>query len=321
VTIEALVMGRVGADLYPNQSETPLARARTFTRFAGGFAANVATGLARLGVGTAIWSRVGADGHGEMIRGFLAGEGVDVAGLGTDPAHRTPVVFCELWPPDRFPLLFYREPTAPDWELSADDVDLAEVAAIPLLFASGTGLAREPSAELTLGALAAHRGTTVLDLDWRPDLWEGPSDFPGRIERAAASADVVVGNRAELAAATGAEEPEEAVRRLRGLGPRLVVEKRGPGGAAAHSDAGSHEVPGIAREIVNGLGAGDAFDAALGYGLLRELPIEETLDLANAAGAIVAGGLACSEAMPTLDELRAFSPAGSPPADRISDGR
>ena len=121
--IEAVVMGRVGIDLYPNELETPLREVRTYTRFVGGFAGNVATGLARLGVRTAIVSRVGDEGHGEFVRAWLAGEGVDVRFLATDPYWQTPPTFCEVWPPDHFPITFYRRPTAPDWQLSPEDFD------------------------------------------------------------------------------------------------------------------------------------------------------------------------------------------------------
>jgi 5-dehydro-2-deoxygluconokinase len=112
--IEAVVIGRVGVDLYPNQLRTPLREVRTYTRFVGGFAGNVATGLARLGVRTAIVSRVGDDGHGEFVRDFLASEGVDVRFLRTDPYWPTPPTFCEVWPPDHFPITFYRRPSCPD---------------------------------------------------------------------------------------------------------------------------------------------------------------------------------------------------------------
>ena len=106
--IEAVVMGRVGIDLYPDQIETPLSQVRSFTRFVGGFAGNVSTGLSRLGVRTAIVSRIGAEGHGDFVRDWLAGQGVDVRFLATDPDWQTPPTFCEVWPPDNFPLTFYR---------------------------------------------------------------------------------------------------------------------------------------------------------------------------------------------------------------------
>jgi 5-dehydro-2-deoxygluconokinase len=290
--IEAVVMGRVGIDLYPDQIETPLSQVRTFTRFVGGFAGNVATGLARLGVGTAIISRVGAEGHGDYVRNWLAGEGVDVRFLATDPDWQTPPTFCEVWPPDRFPLTFYRKPTAPDWQLSPDDFDAEEVASAPLLYATGTGLAQSPSRETTLAAVRSHRGTTIFDLDWRPTLWDDPTEYPPLAAEAVASADIVVGNEEEVAAA-------------RVTDARTLVLKRGERGATVFEDGEETEVPGFPVEVVNGLGAGDAFAAAVGQALLRGLPLVEGVRRGTVAGAIVASRLACSEAMPREQELEA----------------
>ena len=183
-------MGRVGIDLYPNQLNTPLREVRSYTRFVGGFAGNVSTGLARLGVGTAIVSRVGDEGHGEFVRDFLSSEGIDIGFLRTDPTWPTPPTFCEVWPPDRFPITFYRRPTCPDWQLSPEDFELDAVAEAGLLYATGTGLAQSPSRETTLGALEAHRGTTIFDLDWRPTLWEKPEEYPELAWLAASRAGV-----------------------------------------------------------------------------------------------------------------------------------
>jgi 5-dehydro-2-deoxygluconokinase len=290
--IEAVVMGRVGIDLYPNQLKTPLSEVRTYTRFVGGFAGNVATGLARLGVRTAIVSRVGQEGHGDFVRNWLAGEGVDVRFLRTDPYWLTPPTFCEVWPPDRFPLTFYRRPTAPDWQLAAEDFDHDEVAAAPLLFATGTGLAQSPSRETTLGALAAHRGTTIFDLDWRPLLWERPEEYPALAAEAAATADVVIGNEEEVDAAHLDNVP-------------TLVLKRGERGATVIDAGEETDVPGVPVDVVNGLGAGDAFAAAVGHGLLRGLPLVESVRRGTVAGALVAAQLACSEAMPRLPDLEA----------------
>jgi 5-dehydro-2-deoxygluconokinase len=290
--IEAAVIGRVGVDLYPNQLETPLSEVETFTRFVGGFAGNVSTGLARLGVRSAIVSRVGADGHGDYVRSWLAGEGVDVRFLATDSRWLTPPTFCEVWPPDRFPLTFYRTPTAPDWQLSPADFDAEEVAAAPLLYATGTGLAQSPSRETTLAALQAHRGTTIFDLDWRPALWDDAADYPPLAARAVAAADIVVGNEDELEASG-----------LRDL-PTLVL-KRGERGATVFEHGEGTDVAGFPVEVVNGLGAGDAFAAALGHGLLRGLPLAESVRRGTVAGAIVASRLACSAAMPREKELEA----------------
>jgi 5-dehydro-2-deoxygluconokinase len=225
---------------------------------------NVAVGLARLGVETAIVSRVGSDGHGEFVRRFLTDERVDVGWLGTDLQYRTPLTFCEVWPPDRFPLTFYRQPTAPDWELTAESLDVDAIAGIPLLFASATGLARSPSREATMVALEAHRGTTVLDLDWRPSLWAESEEYAGLAREAARRVDVVVGTEGEFVGAAGEPDPEPAALALLEAGPSLAVIKRGAKGAIALEDGRRVESPGVDVEVVNGLGAGDAFAAGLG---------------------------------------------------------
>ncbi|MBA3366614.1 MAG: 5-dehydro-2-deoxygluconokinase [Actinobacteria bacterium] len=282
-------MGRVGIDLYPNELETPLSEVRTFTRFVGGFAGNVSTGLARLGVRAAIVSRVGEDGHGDFVRSWLAAQGVDVRFLAVDPYWQTPPTFCEVWPPDHFPLTFYRKPTAPDWQLTPGDFDAREVSGAPLLYATGTALAQSPSRETTLAALRAHGGTTIFDLDWRPSLWNEPREYPGLAAEAVAAADIVIGNEEEMDAA-------------RVEAPTLVL-KRGARGATVFEDGEETQVAGFPVEVVNGLGAGDAFAAALGHALLAELPLVEGVRRGTVAGALVASRLACSEAMPRLEEL------------------
>jgi 5-dehydro-2-deoxygluconokinase len=289
--IEVAVLGRVGVDLYPNELQTPLAEVRTFTRFVGGFAGNVATGLARLGVRPAIVSRVGADGHGDYVRAWLAAEGVDVRFLGTDPYWQTPPTFCEVWPPDSFPLTFYRKPTAPDWQLDRNDVAAVEIVDAPLLFATGTGLAQSPSRESTLAALRAHSGTTIFDLDWRPTLWDDPAAYPALAAEAVAAADIVIGNEEEVDAAQ--------------VRPATLVLKRGERGATVFEGADETDVPGFPIEVVNGLGAGDAFAAAVGQSLLAGLPLVEAVRRGTVAGALVASRLACSDAMPRLEELEA----------------
>jgi len=293
--IEAVVVGRVAVDLYPNELRTPLRAVRTYTRYVGGFAGNVSTGLARLGVGTAIVSRVGDDGHGEFVRDFLEGEGVDTRFLAVDPRWLTPPTFCEIWPPDQFPLTFYRRPTAPDWQIVPADFLLEEIADAPLLYATGTGLAQSPSRETTELVLRTHEGTTIFDLDWRPTLWDDPTAYASAVQQACAFADVVIGNTGEIEAAGGLDE-------LLTLAPVVIV-KRGGDGAVLYAEGEVVDVPGIPVDVVNGLGAGDAFAAALGYALVRRLGLREGIQLGNAAGAHVAQRVACSEAMPTLDEL------------------
>lgn len=312
--LEAVVMGRAGADLYPppDQMRRPLSRIGHFDRFVGGFAGNVATGLARLGVPVAIASRVGDDGHGEFIREFLAAEGVDVRWLGVDPELRTALAFCEIWPPDRFPITFYRTPTCPDWRLSPEDADLREVAAVRLLYTTGTGLARSPSRETTLEAMEHHRGQTIFDLDHRAALWEDPAAYRREALHACGFAEIVIGNDDELEAATGLADERAAAEAILSVGPTTVVAKRGEKGCSVHDASGALKVPGVHVEVVNGLGAGDAFAAAFGYGLLRGLSVERTAALANAAGAIVTMHIPCSAAMPSLHDLEAISKVAGP---------
>jgi 5-dehydro-2-deoxygluconokinase len=293
------VGGSVGIDLYPNQLRTPLREVRTYTRFVGGFAGNVVTGLARLGVAAAIVSRVGPDPHGEFVREFLSGQGVDVRFLAVDPRLMTPPTFCEVWPPDRFPITFYRYPTAPDWQLSPADFDAEEVAGAPFVLATGTGLAQSPSRETTLAALEAHRGTTIFDLDWRPTLWERPEEFGEVAAVAVGHADIVIGNEEEVGAAAG--DPAA----LLAAGVRTLVLKRGERGVLLFDQGREVDVPGHPVEVVNGLGAGDAFAAAFTHALLHGMPADEAVRRGSVAGAIVASQLACSEAMPTLAELEA----------------
>ncbi len=312
MSLQAIVFGRVGADLYPLQTETPLEHVRTFERFVGGFAGNVATGLARLGVRVAILSAVGDDGHGRYVRAFLAGGGVDVTWLDVHPTLRTALAFCEVWPPDRFPITFYRTPTCPDWEVRPDDLPRDAIAGVPLLYVTGTGLARESSRSATFEALELRQrgkvaGTqpllpaSILDLDWREALWDGPGSYRAQIDHAVRLADIVIGSAAEFEAA--GLEPEAAVRH----GARLAVLKRGPDGArVVGGQADAVDVPGLPVPVVNGLGAGDAFAAAFGAAVLAGASPAIAARRANAAGAIVATRLSCSTAMPRAREIEAL---------------
>ena len=302
---DVVVMGRLSADIYPTQLRTPLREQRSFIRYVGGFAGNVSTGLARLGVSTAIVSKVGNDGHGEFIRAFLGREGVDVRWLGTDHTLNTPVVFCEIWPPDRFPLLFYRTPTCPDWELTIKDFDLDMVADAPILVVSGTGLARENSKQAHLKAVEGHRHKLIFDLDFRPSFWTSPSEYQEAVARIMPKADIVVGNEDEVRAATGLHDAREGANALRRRGPKVLVLKRGGEGAVLFDGDHVLDIAPVRMEVVNGLGAGDAFLAALIHGVLRGIDLSVAVRRANWAGAYVASQIPCSEAMPFLKDLNA----------------
>ncbi|GGU87070.1 5-dehydro-2-deoxygluconokinase [Streptomyces litmocidini] len=312
---DLITMGRLGVDLYPLQTGVGLDRVETFRKFLGGSAANVAVASARLGRRTALVSRTGADPFGTYLRRELKGFDVDDRWVTEVPEHPTPVTFCALFPPDDFPLYFYRRPRAPDLEIRAHELDLDAIRAARVLWATGTGLCAEPSRTATLEALRARSGraTTVLDLDWRPMFWTDPAAARPYYAEALRHATVAVGNLDECEVATGEREPEAAARALLATGAvRLAVVKQGPAGVLALAADGTRaEVPPLPVEVVNGLGAGDAFGGALVHGLLAGRDLGTVLRHANAAGAIVAGRLACSSAMPDAAEIAEALAAGT----------
>ncbi|MFJ9656454.1 5-dehydro-2-deoxygluconokinase [Streptomyces griseoflavus] len=319
---DLITMGRIGVDLYPLQTGVPLSRVETFGKFLGGSAANVAVAAARLGRSTAVITRTGADPFGTYLHEALNDFGVDDRWVTPVPGLPTPVTFCEIFPPDDFPLYFYRRPKAPDLEIHTHELDLPAVRAAGIFWITGTGLSEEPSRSATLDALAARdrAGTTVFDLDWRPMFWRDPDQARPYYREALRHATVAVGNLAECEVATGVREPEACAEALLAAGVELAVVKQGPKGVlAVHRDGTRAEVPPVPVEVVNGLGAGDAFGGSLCHGLLSGWDLERTMRHANAAGALVASRLACSSAMPTPSEVadllaRAASPdaAGLP---------
>jgi 5-dehydro-2-deoxygluconokinase len=302
--LEVVTMGRVSVDLYPEQIGVSLAEVETFAKSLGGSATNVAVAAARLGHPSAVITKVGDDGFGPYVRKALEGFGVDPRWVGTDPKLRTPIVFCEIHPPDNFPLLFYREPKAPDMNLTDEDLDLDAIAAAPLFWMTGTGLSEEPSRTATLTALEQRsEGITVFDLDYRPTLWRSHDEATRIYREALGHATVAVGNQEEVEVAVGTHDPSEASAALLDLGLDLAIVKRGPEGVLARTAEGVVEAPPIEVEILNGLGAGDAFGGALCHGLLSGWDPERVIRYANAAGAIVASRLACADDMPTREEV------------------
>jgi 5-dehydro-2-deoxygluconokinase len=311
---DLITMGRVSVDLYPEQIGVSLADVQTFAKSLGGSATNVAVAAARLGHRSAVVTKVGDDPFGPYVRRALRDFGVDDRWVGTHPTLRTPIVFCEIHPPDDFPLLFYREPKAPDMTIAADELDLDAIRAARVFWTTGTGLSDEPSRTATLTALEARDGggITVHDLDHRPELWPAhlPPNRPDEAEagrwarEALGHATVAVGNRDEVEVAVGTRDPHEASAALLELGVQIAIVKQGPAGVLVRTADSLAEVPPVPVDVVCGLGAGDAFGGALVHGLLEGWDIERTVRLANAAGSYVAGQLACADAMPTLHDLK-----------------
>ncbi|MET7725533.1 5-dehydro-2-deoxygluconokinase [Streptomyces mirabilis] len=317
---DLITMGRIGVDLYPLQTGVPLAQVTSFGKFLGGSATNVAVAASRLGRRTAVITRTGDDPFGAYLHEALRGFGVDDRWVTPVAGLPTPVTFCEIFPPDDFPLYFYRQPKAPDLEIDAHDLDLDAVREARIFWVTGTGLSEEPSRTATLAALAhrAKSATTVFDLDWRPMFWKStagntPEDSARAFyAEALRHTTVAVGNLDEVEIATGVREPHAAAEALLKAGVELAVVKQGPKGVlAVHRDGTSAEVPPLPVTVLNGLGAGDAFGGSLCHGLLAGWDLERIMRHANAAGAIVASRLECSSAMPTPDEVEDALMAGA----------
>lgn len=311
---DVITMGRIGVDLYPLQTGVPLAQVTSFGKFLGGSATNVAVAASRLGRSTAVITRTGDDAFGRYLHEALRDFGVDDRWVTSVPGLATPVTFCEVFPPDDFPLYFYRQPKAPDLEIDAHELDLDEVRAANIFWMTGTGLSEEPSRTATLAALThrAKSGTTVFDLDWRPMFWSNPESARPFYVEALRHTTVAVGNLDEVEVATGVREPHAAARALLDAGVELAVVKQGPKGVLAVNSKGeTAEVPPLPVTVLNGLGAGDAFGGSLCHGLLEGWDLERIMRYANAAGAIVASRLECSSAMPTPAEVEAALAAGA----------
>ncbi|WP_325097370.1 5-dehydro-2-deoxygluconokinase [Nocardia gipuzkoensis] len=303
--LEALTVGRVGVDLYPEQSGVALAQVRSFAKFLGGTATNVAVAAARLGRRSAVLTKVGPDGFGDFVRTALEDFGVSSRYVTTAPELQTPVVFCELAPPSDPPLLFYRAPIAPDLTLTTDEVPWDLVDSVPLLWVTGTGVSAEPGRGTQREILLrrARRGHTVLDLDYRPMFWPDVETARAEIGWMVDHVNVVVGNRTEAEVAVGTADPDTAADRLLARGVRLAVIKQGGDGVLVATAEERWTVPPCRVEVVCGLGAGDGFGGALIHGLLADWDPRRIATYANAAGALVASRLACADAMPTAAEI------------------
>lgn len=313
---DVLAIGRSGVDIYPLQIGVGLEHVESFGKFLGGSAANVAVAAARLGDRTALISGAGADPFGTFVRNELARLGVDNRFVSTHDEYPTPVTFCEIFPPDDFPLYFYRRPSAPDLQIGPDEIDADAVRSAKLYWSTVTGLSEEPSRSAHFAAWEARderlreeptsmgrASLTILDLDYRPMFWESPAAASEQVQRALQHVTVAVGNREECEIAVGESNPHRAADALLDLGVELAIVKQGPRGVLGktrhiHVSVAPNDV-----DVVNGLGAGDAFGGSLCHGLLHGWPLEKTLRYANAAGAIVASRLECSTAMPTAEEV------------------
>ncbi len=312
-TPPVITMGRCGVDLYPLQVGVGLEHVTSFGKFLGGSSTNIAVAAAQLGNdGVATITGVGDDPFGRWARMEMKRLGVDDRYVITSDAYLTPITFCEIFPPDNFPLYFYRRPSAPDLQITPDDMPAAAIRDARVFWFTGTGLCQEPSWSAHLTALdhRDRRDHTVFDLDWRPMFWTSTDEARHRYDWCLARSTVAVGNRAECEVAVGETDPDRAADALLERGVQIAIVKQGPLGTLAKTGDERIVVPPTPTTPYNGLGAGDAFGGSLIDGLLHGRDLETTVRRASAAGAIVASRLECSTAMPTADDIDRVLEAG-----------
>jgi 5-dehydro-2-deoxygluconokinase len=327
---DTLHMGRSSIDLYSNDIGTPFVDIGSFAAYVGGSPTNISVGGHRLGLKTAILTGLGQDPVGDFILAFLQKEGVETRFIVRKPDRRSSAVVLGIEPPDRFPLVYYRDNCA-DIALTIDDVLQAPVADARVFQFAGTNLCLEPSRSATLFAaeLARRAGTkVVLDIDFRPDQWHDPRAFGVVVRSALRLADIVIGTEDEINAAMLTDtsqveltdsvsdtqvrgDVDQAIQTMLGMGPEALLHKTGKEGVCVYlADQGGGvkrlEAPGFPVEVVNILGAGDAFAAGFLYGYCRDWGWHKSARMGNACGAIVVTKHGCANFMPTYDEVMSF---------------
>ncbi len=303
--MDVVVLGRIGYDLYSEEPNVPLPQVRRFSRYLGGSSANMAVGLSRLGGRVGIISCLGDDSLSEFLTGFLQGERVDTSRVKTAPGFLPSLCLTEVTPPDRFPQVFYRH-EAVDIQLRTTDEDMDYLSRARMFITNGTSLCMSPSRESTYRALERAKKAgcrVVFDVDYRPMSWEGPEAAGLAVRLALPYVDVLIGNQLELGLVADCTDLDEAVSKLRNTIP-MLVSKLGAEGTRVWQGDQWVFLPPYEVEVVTTIGAGDGFASGFLYGQLQGLSVEESLHYGNAAAAIVVSRLSCSEAMPTLEEVR-----------------
>ena len=328
--LDLITIGRASVDLYGAQVGGRLEDMGSFEKYIGGSPTNMAAGTARLGLKSALITRVGDEHMGRFIREQLAREGVDVTGVKTDPERLTALVLLGIRDQEQFPLIFYRENCA-DMALDVADIDPAFIAQARAVVATGTHLSNPRTEAAVLKALELARaggGQTALDIDYRPNLWGLAGHGAGEERFIASDAvtaklqstlhlfDLIVGTEEEFHIAGGSTDTIQALRAVRKVTAATLVCKRGPMGAAAFTGAIPDSLddgeagPGFPIEVFNVLGAGDGFMSGLLKGWLDGEDWPTALTYANACGAFAVSRHGCAPAYPSWEELQFFLDRG-----------
>jgi 5-dehydro-2-deoxygluconokinase len=324
---DILLMGRSSIDLYANEIGAPFPEIKSFAAYVGGCPTNISVGTRRLGLRSVLLTAVGEDPVGDFVLHFLEQEGVVHKFIPRKKGKRTSAVILGIEPPDKFPLVFYRDNCA-DIELNIEDVLAAPIAESHMLLISGTGLSREPSRGATIFAAEQARaaGTkVVLDLDFRPDQWQDARNFGVTIRSLLRLVDVVLGTADEVKAGalredvsvtvehsqvSGAQvsgDISAAVAEILAAGPEALALKRGGEGTTVYLASGEAlEAATFPVEVFNVLGAGDAFASGFLYGYRKGWDWHRSARMGNACGAIVVTRHGCANFMPYEREALAF---------------
>lgn len=312
---DLLAIGRANLDLYSQSVGAPFEEAAGFDAMVGGSPTNIAIGVSRLGWRSAIVTGVGMDTVGDFVIHQLEREGVDTGHVARIPGKLTSLALLGVQPPDRFPLTFYREDPA-DIHITPDLVDAIDFSRVGILEVSGNALARGTCVATVHRCidLARDAGCPVyMDVDLRPSEWGHPAAYGEAIRSVLPGIDVLIGTEEEYRAAfAGSDDTsplDEIVAEATAGGPGVVITKRGPRGATVRTEGESVDVPGYRVEVVNTVGAGDAFAAGLIALRLSGADWPEAVAFANACGAIVVTRHGCSAAFPTRPEVDAFRAA------------
>jgi len=309
MTYDVLAIGRSSIDLYAHEIGCPITDVHSFDAYVGGCPTNVSVGTRRLGLRSALLTAVGDDQVGDFVTAFLDREHVETRFIPRKPGRRTSAVILTIQPPDSFPLTFYRDNCA-DRALTIDDVARAPVADSRVVFVTGTGLSHEPAREATLRAAASARAAgvpVVVDIDYRADQWDSAAAFAAQMRLLLQSATLAVGTEEELAAASASNDVAQGANQLLECGIQALILKRGARGSTVfRRDLSPTDAAPFPIQVLNVLGAGDAFASGFLYGYLQGWPLERAARMGNACGAIVVTRHGCANFMPTLDEVSAF---------------
>ena len=312
INLDLITVGRISVDLFAEQINTSFSEPQTFHKSIGGSPTNVAVAAARLGHTSAIITKVGGDPLGQYVVKKLQEFGVNTDFVKVAESGLTPVVLASQDPPEDPKIIFHRQPSAPDTQLTLNDIDSATLLGAKIFWVSACALSNGETAKSAIKWLEMRerRAESIIDLDYRPSFWPSVETARTAAQEAISHCTIAIGNIAECQVALGISDPQAAADDLLNRGVRLAIVKMGGDGVLLATKEERLVIEPLSIKLVCGLGAGDAFGGALVHGLLSGWNLQQIGDFANAAGAYLASELMCSDAMPTIEVLDSFIKTG-----------